>query len=453
MRVLIFHGYLLRGTGSNVYNANLAQALARLGHEVHLLCQDRRADELPWVGGEGRPGTVSVTVPDIGGLLPVYVADRYEGFEVKTFPDLSDEELERYLESNVAAVRDLIARVGEPDAALANHLIMGPVILARAGLEFAIKVHGSDLSYTVRPHPDRFVPFAREGTDAATGLLVGSRYTAEDLWKTVDDPGLPDRTRLGPPGVNTQEFRPSPEAEALPKVVELADRISDEPPDESFGRDGPAAASALRAWVQGSPRVLFVGKLLTNKGVDLLVAAWPAVRRLHPEATLLLAGFGDLRSALESRIGRARGLGGGLDLDQRPARARRGRRGDARRPHPRDAERLSRRRSAWSPRRPRPAGCRRSRPTTRGCGRSRARWPRWSPSTPGCSRSRSGDDAPEAIAERINGWLALSEAERERVGEALAARVHELWSWERVAEGVIAASRGELDALPRVASD
>ena len=43
MRVLIFHGYLLRGTGSNVYNASLAQALARLGHEVHLLCQDREA--------------------------------------------------------------------------------------------------------------------------------------------------------------------------------------------------------------------------------------------------------------------------------------------------------------------------------------------------------------------------------------------------------------------------
>ena len=41
MRVLIFHGYLLRGTGSNVYNASLAPALAALGHDVHLLCQDR----------------------------------------------------------------------------------------------------------------------------------------------------------------------------------------------------------------------------------------------------------------------------------------------------------------------------------------------------------------------------------------------------------------------------
>src|SRR5258707_7082340 len=87
VRVLIFHGYLLRGTGSNVYNASLAQALAGQGHEVHLLCQDRNAADLDWVeaigtwdGGlleveqvrdAGRPGTVTVYRPEIGGLLPV----------------------------------------------------------------------------------------------------------------------------------------------------------------------------------------------------------------------------------------------------------------------------------------------------------------------------------------------------------------------------------------------
>ena len=53
MRVLIFHGYLLRGTGSNVYNASLAPALARLGHEVHLLCQDRDAGGSTWVDRVG----------------------------------------------------------------------------------------------------------------------------------------------------------------------------------------------------------------------------------------------------------------------------------------------------------------------------------------------------------------------------------------------------------------
>src|SRR5215203_5255454 len=111
MRVLIFHGYLLRGTGSNVYNASVATALARMGHEVHLLCQDRRAGELPWVdavgtwddggrlsvepaGGGSGAGRVTAYVPAIGGLLPVYVADEYDGFRVKAFPELSDAELD-----------------------------------------------------------------------------------------------------------------------------------------------------------------------------------------------------------------------------------------------------------------------------------------------------------------------------------------------------------------------
>src|SRR5882672_8020425 len=111
MKVLIFHGYLLRGTGSNIYNANLARALARLGHEVHLLCQDRETEV------EG----VEIHVPDIHGLLPVYVKDPYEGFEVKAFPELTEQELDRYIEDNVTAVREVAAQAGGIDAALANH--------------------------------------------------------------------------------------------------------------------------------------------------------------------------------------------------------------------------------------------------------------------------------------------------------------------------------------------
>ena len=93
LRILIFHGYLLRGTGSNVYNALLATALARQGHEVHLLCQERRPEDVDAVGAAGdwddggvlrvrpiRDGRrVTTYRPDVGPVLPVYVADRYEG--------------------------------------------------------------------------------------------------------------------------------------------------------------------------------------------------------------------------------------------------------------------------------------------------------------------------------------------------------------------------------------
>src|ERR1700760_3813119 len=203
MRVLIFHGYMLRGTGSNIYNVNLAPALARLGHEVHLLCQDR----------EVRIPGVQIHNPDIGGLLPVYVKDPYPGFEVKTFDELTEAELDRYLEANVAAVREVAAAAGGIDLALANHLVMGPAILARAGVSpYAVKIHGSALEYTVKPHFERFGPYAVEGVAPASGVLVGSHHTAESLWKALPQlPELEAKARLGPPGVDVEEFHLGPE--------------------------------------------------------------------------------------------------------------------------------------------------------------------------------------------------------------------------------------------------
>ena len=86
---------------------------------------------------------------------------------------------------------------------------MGPVILARAlgdDVPYAVKIHGSALEYTVKPYP-RFLPYAVEGLAGARGILVGSRHTAESLWAEMDDPTLPDRTRLGPPGVDVAPLR------------------------------------------------------------------------------------------------------------------------------------------------------------------------------------------------------------------------------------------------------
>src|SRR6201992_65489 len=251
MRVLIFHGYMLRGTGSNIYNVNLAPALARLRHEVPLLTPDP----------EGEIPGVQIHNPDIGGLLPVYVKDPYEGFEVKTFDEMTEAELDRYIDANVAAVREVAAHGGGIDAALANHLVMGPTILARAGIApFAAKIHGSALEYTVKPHP-RFLPYAYEGMRAARGVLVGSAHTGESLWAALPElPGLKAKTRLGPPGVDVEEFAP----------IER-------------GRD---------------PLVAFVGKLIVSKGVDLLLPARPLVHAKHPSLHLQVAGFGAYEDGL-----------------------------------------------------------------------------------------------------------------------------------------------------------
>jgi glycosyltransferase involved in cell wall biosynthesis len=294
MRILIFHGYLLRGTGSNIYNANLARTLAGLGHEVDLFCQDRTVH-----GAEG----VTIHVPDIGRLLPVYVADRYEGFDALPFPELDEAALGRYLDANVAAVRS----VPTPDIALANHLVMGPVIVAR-GLEgrapYAVKVHGSALEYTVRPHRERFLPYAVEGVRGASGVLVGSRYTAESLWEVLsDEPSLPARTRLGPPGVDVNSFRPRSDEEAAIGLTRLADKIGFGETAAWGGEVG--AAQALRELNPRRDRIVsYVGKLIVAKGVDLLLAAWPLVVARVAEARLVVVGFGTYRETLGPVRGR-----------------------------------------------------------------------------------------------------------------------------------------------------
>ncbi len=513
MRILVFHGYLLRGTGSNVYNANLAQALARLGHDVHLFCQDLEADSLPWIDAVGRwqggelsvaetagsaPGAGSITayLPDIGGVLPVYVADAYAGFDARPFADLSAAEVESYVEANVAAVAAVCERAGGVDAALANHLVMGPAILARAADAlgpFAAKVHGSALSYTVIPHP-RFLPYAREGIAAARAVLVGSRHTAESLWETVAVDGLAAKTRLGPPGVDVEAFSPLPagadpgaELEALAATLESAQ-------PGGLGRDLPAAAGAVRAYAAATgPRVIFVGKLIVSKGCDLLLAAWPLVAARHPGARLLMVGFGEYREGL---LRLARALAGG-DLDDAREVARLGWALEG-------GEEASLSRLAAFLADP-PPGYAEAAGAAAGsidwagrleyaevAGAVRASDAMVVPSTfpeafgmvaaeaaaggalPVCA-DHSGlaevatalaadlpgpladltafplaGDPVAAIADRLDRWLSLPEAEREAASEKLVAVVRERWSWEGVARTVLAASQGDLEALPPV---
>jgi len=283
VRVLIFHGYLLRGTGSNIYNANLVRTLANLGHEVHLLCQDR--DYEP-------PAGVTVHIPDIGRVLPVYVADEYEGFNAKPFPELTEAELEHYIGANVEAVR----AVPTPDVALANHLVMGPVILARAlagAAPYAVKIHGSALEYTVRPHPERFLPYALEGIRGANGVLVGSHHSGESLFEVLEDePSLRERTRLGPPGVDVHSFR-----RREPDLERIASR-----PAAAWGGEQGTAGVLRTLDLPGDRIVSYVGKLIVSKGVDLLLAAWPLVVDRVPDARLLVVGFGTYRDALDGFV-------------------------------------------------------------------------------------------------------------------------------------------------------
>ncbi len=490
MRVLIFHGYLLHGTGSNVYNARLAEALVRAGHAVDMVCQERTL-RLPGV---------AIHNPDIGRVLPVYVADHYDGFDARPFPELSEAEVEAYIAANVSAVRDVVAHA-KPDVALANHLIMGPVVLARAlgdDVPYAVKIHGSALEYTVKPHP-RFLPYAREGLARASGILVGSRHTAESLWAALEDPTVEARTRLGPPGVDVAAFAPREPPAARAGLTALATRLigdaapaasaervagatlsahgAADPAGDAFARDEGAAGRAL-AGADGR-LVVFVGKLIASKGVELLLAAWPLVLAEHPDARLVVVGFGAWREGLEEL---ARLLADG-DLDR--ARALRAEDG---RELPELAAFLAAPPAGY-PRLERvsftgrlehseladllPAAEALVAPSTfpeafgmvaaEGAGAG---------ALPVVARHSGLAEVSDALAERVpeparawlsfavgpdavtelaaclNGWLGADADVRAATRAAIVAVTGERWSWDGVAKTVIAAAEGRLDALP-----
>jgi glycosyltransferase involved in cell wall biosynthesis len=510
MRVLIFHGYLLRGTGSNVYNASLCRALRRLGHEVHLLCQDRRASELDLIDALGtfhdgelevevlrEPVRCTAYLPDVGGVLPVYVADRYEHFDAVPFPELDDERLGRYLDANVAAVREVADRT-RPEVALANHLVMGPVILARGlrgGVPYAVKVHGSALEYTVRPHAERFLPYALEGLREASCVLVGSRHTAESLWEVTGDRKLEARTRLGPPGVDVRSFRPRPPAEAAERLSRLAERI------ESGGAGGwggePDAPAALRALQPERERIVsYVGKLIVSKGVDLLLAAWPLVVARVPAARLVVVGFGEYRDGLGRLVEAVsrRDLGAVAELAARGRELEGGPPGELRYlasflgslegadrdswlgAAPAAAERIHFTGHLEHDQLPDllPACQAQVVPSTfpeafgmvaaeaACCGAlplsaahsglaevSAALAPALEPDLQPLLSFEPGARAIHQMADKLIAWLELPGERRRRASAALAEAARARFGWERVAEGVMAAAQGRLDDLPR----
>src|SRR6185295_15491311 len=114
MRILLWHGYLLGGTGSNVYTQALAREWSRAGHDVTVVCQERHPEQYD-LGGAA---LVRPELPD--RLLPVFVLDRYEGLEPVLLQDMSERERTRYVAANAGALREL----GSADVVFANHVLM-----------------------------------------------------------------------------------------------------------------------------------------------------------------------------------------------------------------------------------------------------------------------------------------------------------------------------------------
>ena len=275
MRIHLWHGYLLGGTGSNVYTRALAREWRRAGHDVTVICQEPQPEQYDLGGAR----VVRPELPD--RLLPVFVLDRYDGLEAVLLQDMSDRERARYVEANAATLREL----GAPELLFTNHVLMGGAVGAATGFSYRVKAHGSELEYSLRGRP-ALESAGREALAGADATFVGSHHIRLVLQDVV---GQVDRVFEIPPGVDVDRFVPQERATALAELLEEARRDPPNPGNTNERLPDEENAERLAAFfADDEPTVVYFGKLIENKGVHLLLEA---VRELR--ARTVIVGFGD----------------------------------------------------------------------------------------------------------------------------------------------------------------
>jgi glycosyltransferase involved in cell wall biosynthesis len=282
VRILLWHGYLLGGTGSNVYTRALAREWSNAGHDVVVVSQERAPEQFD----VGKARIVTVELPD--GLLPVFVMDRYEGLRPKLLQELTDAERAAYVEANAAALRDLLPA----DLVFANHVLMGAAVGAATGAPFRVKAHGSELEYSMRGRPE-LEAWGRDSLAQAEATFVGSRHIRDVLEDVV---GHVERVVEVPPGVDIDEFVLQERDRALVRLVEEARNDPPNPGNAQERLPDEGNADRLAEFLLGSdPTVVYFGKLIEQKGVQVLLEAMRMV-----EARLVVVGFGPYRATLEA---------------------------------------------------------------------------------------------------------------------------------------------------------
>ncbi len=351
--ICILHGYLLEGSGSNLWTRAIVHALCRDGHAVHLVCQELYPNIYDFIAAayvyesDGsvttmfeqdtpHPAGCVVHKPRLGDTLPVYVHDRYEEFaHVVPMVELPDEAIEAYLALNVTVVERVVRDHGIT-CILANHAVLMSVVAERVnaatGVPYAVMPHGSAIEYAVKKDR-RFHALAARAFDRAGRIFViGPEMRRRVIDVFPDQMNIESRISDLKLGVDTDAFslvdRKSRGARiaTLSEVLKYlkhgkrreAERRLAERLDTNIGckallavlaevRDyneklpdaGAEAKLASVDWDRDEI-LLFVGRLIASKGPQNIVAALPHILASKRCARLIIVGHGPLREVLEA---------------------------------------------------------------------------------------------------------------------------------------------------------
>ena len=352
--ICILHGYLLEGSGSNLWTRCVVESLCEEGHTVQLVCQEPYPERYDCIAEfwryeeDGRAqqvfsravpyaGRCIMHKPQLGDTLPVYVWDKYDEYpNVVPMVNLSNAEIESYIERNAGVVRRVVEEHGVT-AMHANHAVLMSVVAQRVsertGVPYAIMPHGSALEYAVKPDA-RFRAYATSAFSDASHIFVHGeemRSRVATILPEVTD--LDSKFSVLPLGVHTAQFAPVPRERRREKMGRLWNALSTLPRGrrpqqlrdmlarvrESGDAESLRAALSSIKYETKAPDedveeklqqvdwehdavLLYVGRLISAKGVQSGLAALPLILAKDPGVRLLLVGHGPLREPMEAFV-------------------------------------------------------------------------------------------------------------------------------------------------------
>jgi len=350
--ICVLHGYLLEGSGSNLWTRAIVRALCRDGQAVHLVCQELHPDIYDFIAAAyvyETDGAVTklferdtpyaadcvMHKPRLGEILPVFVRDRYEEFaHVVPMVELPDEAIEDYLDRNVAVV-ERVVRAHGVESMHANHAVLMSVVAERVsaatGVPFAIMPHGSAIEYAVKKDRRMHALAASAFKRAARIFVIGPemRRRIKDVFP--EQSGIESQISDLNLGVDTAAFSLVDRNDRSGRIAMLSAVVKDsrrgkQPAAEralrerlysDIGESLQDTLAAVRGYEEKLPDVaveaklatvdwdrdeilLFVGRLIASKGPQNIVAALPRILAQDPRARLIVVGHGPLREVLEA---------------------------------------------------------------------------------------------------------------------------------------------------------
>ena len=347
MRIGLYHGYELTGSGSNEYSRYLARFFVEAGHEVHLICREPNPENIAYVTQAyawQRDGTADILfirqgrttecffhqLPH-GDVRPVYLTDKQRKGNVKPFVALSDDELQVYHQLNERLLTSILSK-HRLDVLHANHLVYQPVAALQAcqttQTPLVIFPHGSSIEYTIKPD-ERYNRLALKAMLKSNGLIIGNREVRDRILNLYPDhrETLLAKTQIVGVGVDTSLFKPVKRSERGSAIQELiatkgGGGKTPELTEELYHRletEGVAVTrdywnrydhtlpdSDLNEHLKRIPWdqniLLFVGALTVGKGVQSLITALPKILDKNPQIHLIIVGAGAYREALEALV-------------------------------------------------------------------------------------------------------------------------------------------------------